>query len=72
MMVQQYDDTFKLLMSIKEDVASTKVKIDNIEGRMAKVDTAEAKTEQALDKALEATRQLTGSPKYRIGQLSFW
>ncbi|ETY74062.1 holin [Lactiplantibacillus fabifermentans T30PCM01] len=63
----QYDDTTKMLMDIKEDVAATKAKVDNIEDKLNQVDNIEAKSDKALAKSIEVEHEIG-----RVTQIQNW
>ena len=63
----QYDDTTKMLIDIKEDVASTKAKVEDIEGKLNQVDAIDDKAEKALSKSIEIEHQVD-----RVTQIQNW
>ncbi|PRO93566.1 hypothetical protein C6Y08_12835 [Lactiplantibacillus pentosus] len=63
----QYDDTTKMLMDIKEDVATTKAKVDSIEDKLNQVDNIEAKSDKALAKSIEVEHEIG-----RVTQIQNW
>lgn len=68
----QYDDTTKMLIDIKEDVAVTKTKVENIEDKLNHVDDIDNKADKALAKSIEAEHQinrLTTIQNWLIGVL---
>ncbi|WP_056993495.1 hemolysin XhlA family protein [Lactiplantibacillus fabifermentans] len=68
----QYDDTTKMLIDIKEDVAATKTKVENIEDKLNHVDDIDNKADKALAKSIEAEHQinrLTTIQNWLIGVL---
>ncbi|RDF80447.1 holin [Lactiplantibacillus plantarum] len=65
--MSQYDDTTKLLMDIQKDVAATKVKVENIEEKLNRIDEIEAKSEKALAKSIEIEHEIG-----RVTQIQNW
>ncbi len=63
----QYDDTTKMLMDIKEDVAATKAKVDNIENKLNQVDDIDSKADKALAKSIEVEHEIG-----RVTQIQNW
>ncbi|MGA3439402.1 hemolysin XhlA family protein [Lactiplantibacillus plantarum] len=63
----QYDDTTKMLIDIKEDVAATKAKVENIEDKLNQVDDIEAKSDKALAKSVEVEHRID-----RVTQIQNW
>jgi len=54
----QYDDTTKMLIDIKEDVAATKAKVENIEDKLNQVDDIGDKADKALAKSIEVEHEI--------------
>ncbi|MCT3329424.1 hemolysin XhlA family protein [Lactiplantibacillus pentosus] len=63
----QYDDTTKMLMDIKEDVAATKAKVENIEDKLNQVDDIDSKANKALAKSIEVEHEIG-----RVTQVQNW
>ena len=63
----QYDDTTKLLMDIQKDVAATKVKVENIEEKLNRIDEIDAKSDKALAKSIEVEHEIG-----RVTQIQNW
>lgn len=63
----QYDDTTKMLIDIKEDVAATKAKVENIEDKLNQVDDIGDKADKALAKSIEVEHEIG-----RVTQIQNW
>lgn len=63
----QYDDTTKMLIDIKEDVATTKTKVENIEEKLNQVDDIGDKADKALAKSIEVEHEIG-----RVTQIQNW
>lgn len=63
----QYDDTTKMLIDIKEDVAATKAKVENIEDKLNQVDDIDSKANKALAKSIEVEHEIG-----RVTQVQNW
>lgn len=63
----QYDDTTKMLIDIKEDVAATKAKVEDIESKLNQVDDIGDKADKALAKSIEAEHEIG-----RVTQIQDW
>lgn len=63
----QYDDTTKMLIDIKEDVAATKAKVENIEDKLNQVDDIDSKADKALAKSIEVEHEIG-----RVTQIQNW
>ncbi|MGA3272307.1 holin [Lactiplantibacillus pentosus] len=61
------DDTTKMLMDIKEDVAATKAKVENIEDKLNQVDDIDDKADKALAKSIEVEHEIG-----RVTQIQNW
>lgn len=61
------NDTTKMLMDIKEDVAATKAKVDNIEDKLNQVDDIDSKADKALAKSIEVEHEIG-----RVTQIQNW
>ena len=61
------DDTTKMLMDIKEDVAATKAKVENIEDKLNQVDDIDSKADKALAKSIEVEHEIG-----RVTQVQNW
>lgn len=68
----QYDDSTKMLMDIREDVAATKQKVEDIEDKLNHVDEIDGKADKALAKSIESSHRidrLTSIQNWLIGIL---
>ncbi|GJI54452.1 hemolysin XhlA family protein [Lactiplantibacillus plantarum] len=61
------DDTTKMLIDIKEDVAATKAKVENIEDKLNQVDDIDSKADKALAKSIEVEHEIG-----RVTQIQNW
>ncbi|AVH85833.1 hemolysin XhlA family protein [Lactiplantibacillus plantarum] len=52
------NDTTKMLMDIKEDVAATKAKVEDIESKLNRIDDIDSKADKALAKSIEAEHEI--------------
>ena len=68
----QYDDSTKILMDIRENVAATKQKVEDIEDKLNQVDEIDSKADKALAKSIESSHridQLNSIQNWLIGIL---
>ncbi|WP_341514885.1 hemolysin XhlA family protein [Lactiplantibacillus plantarum] len=61
------DDTTKMLIDIKEDMAATKAKVENIEDKLNQVDDIDSKADKALAKSIEVEHEIG-----RVTQIQNW
>ncbi|ALG27375.1 holin [Levilactobacillus brevis] len=63
----QYDDSTKMLMDIREDVAATKQKVEDIKDKLDHVDEIDGKADKALSKSIEVEHEVG-----RVTQIQNW
>ncbi|MCT3570754.1 holin (plasmid) [Levilactobacillus brevis] len=63
----QYDDSTKMLMDIREDVAATKQKVEDIKDKLDHVDEIDGKADKALAKSIEVEHEVG-----RVTQIQNW
>ena len=61
------NDTTKMLIDIRKDVAATKAKIEDIEDKLNQVDDIDSKADKALAKSIEVEHELG-----RVTQIQNW
>ncbi|WDQ20438.1 hemolysin XhlA family protein [Lactiplantibacillus plantarum] len=61
------NDTTMMLMDIKEDVAATKAKVEDIESKLNQVDDIGDKADKALAKSIEVEHEIG-----RVTQIQNW
>ncbi|MDO7805227.1 hemolysin XhlA family protein [Lactiplantibacillus pentosus] len=61
------NDTTKMLIDIKEDVAATKAKVEDIEDKLNQVDDIDSKADKALAKSIEVEHEIG-----RVTQIQNW
>ncbi|MEQ6219494.1 hemolysin XhlA family protein [Levilactobacillus brevis] len=63
----QYDDSTKMLMDIREDVAATRQKVEDIKDKLDHVDEIDGKADKALSKSIEVEHEVG-----RVTQIQNW
>lgn len=67
----QYDDSTKMLMDIREDVAATKQKVEDIKDKLDHVDEIDGKADKALSKSIEVEHEVGRVTQSKLGNRCF-